>query len=87
MQKIISKIIAVGFILSVAACATDINPTQKAPGFLPNYSLLKPIPSPEGTQIYMYKAPGAKRSDYHAAIIQPVFLYQTATESGITADK
>lgn len=88
MKKIITKIIAVGFILSVAACATNMDPTQKAPGFLPNYSLLKPVPnSPEGTQIYMYKAPDAKRSDYHAAIIQPVFLYQTATESGITADK
>jgi len=87
MQKFINQIVAFALILSVVACATNVNPTQKAPGFLPNYSLLKPVPSPEGTQIYTYKAPDAKRSDYHATIIQPVSLYQTAVESGVTAEQ
>ncbi len=88
MQKIITKIFTIGFILMVAACATKMDPTQKAPGFLPNYSLLKPVPnSPDGTQIYTYKAPGAKRSDYHAAIVEPVSLYQSATESGVKAQE
>ncbi|MCC2625860.1 MAG: hypothetical protein K0R14_1733 [Burkholderiales bacterium] len=88
MQKIINKIIALGFILSVAACATKMDPTQKAPGFLPNYALLKPIStSPDGTQIYTYKAPDAKRSDYHAAIVEPAALYQSATESGVKAQE
>lgn len=86
-KKFITNVMAFGLLLTVVACATNINPTLKAPGFLPNYSLLKPVPSPEGTQIYTYKAPDAKRSDYHATIIQPVSLYQTAVESGVTAEE
>lgn len=81
-KKLISNIIAIGLLLSAAACATKTNPTQKAPGFLPNYSLLKPVtPSPEGTELYMYKAPDAKRSDYHGAIVESVTFYRNPTES------
>lgn len=38
-------------------------------------------------QIYTYRTPNVKRSDYHAAIIKPVTLYQSATESGVTTEQ
>ncbi|MBX9597671.1 MAG: DUF3313 domain-containing protein [Burkholderiales bacterium] len=87
MKKSLNLTLALGLGVLLAGCATKMDPTTKAPGFLPNYSLLKPIPSPDGTQIYSYKSPDAKLSDYHAAIITPVALYQTATESGVTAEQ
>lgn len=85
MKKSLNFTLALGLGILISGCATKMDPTTKAPGFLPNYSLLKPIPSPDGTQIYSYKDPKAQISDYHAAIITPVALYQTATESGVTA--
>ena len=60
-------------------------PNQDPSGFLPNYSELKPVtPAPKGMQIYTYVAPGVKRGDYHAVIVAPVVLYQTATKNGVT---
>ncbi len=85
MKKVLNITLALSFSILISGCATKIDPTTKAPGFLPNYSLLKPIPSPDGTQIYSYKDPKAQISDYHAALLMPVALYQTATESGVTA--
>ncbi len=85
MKKLRTATLALSFGILISGCATKMDPSTKAPGFLPNYSLLKPIPSPEGTQIYSYKDPQAKISDYHGAILTPVALYQTATESGVTA--
>lgn len=87
MLKSILNLAAVILFLNVISCTTNQNPTQKPPGFLPNYSLLKEVPSPEGTKIYTYLAPDAKRNNYHAAIIMPVTLYQSATESGVTAEQ
>lgn len=64
------------------------NPTQKTAGFLPDYSLLKPVSGvPEGVEIYRYTAPNVQRGDYHAVMIMPVMLYQTATENGIEKDQ
>lgn len=86
MQKMIHWLLVFGFLSILIACSTPVDPTKQAPGFLPNYSLLKPIANtPEGTQMFTYMTPNVKRSDYHAAIIAPVTLYQTATESGVTA--
>lgn len=85
MKKLRTATLALSLGILISSCATKMDPSTKAPGFLPNYSLLKPIPSPEGTQIYSYKDPQAKISDYHGAILTPVALYQTATESGVTA--
>ncbi len=60
-------------------------PMQDPSGFLPNYSELKQVtPAPKGMQVYTYVAPGVKRGDYHAVIVAPVVLYQTATTTGIT---
>lgn len=73
-----------GLMILITSCATTPDPTQKAPGFLPNYSLLKLVYHKDGTQIYAYKNPIAKRNDYHAAILEPVILYQSATESGVS---
>ncbi len=87
------------FILSVtigliAGCSTNNTPPsssttsiQSPSGFLPNYNLLKPVASPEGTKIYVYKNPNALRSNYHAAIVEPVLLYQTASDNGVAKAK
>lgn len=74
--------------LAIASCATQKSITQQAPGFLPNYSLLKAVDSPKGTQIYVYKNSAINPQDYNAAIVEPVTLYQDATsESTITAEQ
>lgn len=42
---------------------------------------------PQGTQIYTYKNPNVNRNDYHAVMVAPVQLYQTATKDGVTDDQ
>lgn len=86
MQKnLISSLLALGLAATIIGCTTVQTPNQKQPGFLTDYHILKAVEStPDGTQIYSYTNPNAKRSDYHAVIIEPVIIYQTATESGIS---
>lgn len=74
--------------IAIAGCATsDPDFSKKSPGFLTDYTILKPIKSPDGQHIYVYTAPNVHRSDYHAVIVNPVLIYQTATESGITEEQ
>lgn len=73
--------------LALVSCSKQQEAGPKPSGFLPNYSMLKPIKSPEGTQIYLYKDPSVKRSDYNAVIVNPVTLYQTATKNGVTEEQ
>jgi hypothetical protein len=70
--------------LSLVSCASNPPPLENTSGFLPNYSVLKPVSSPEGSQIYTYTAPDVERSDYHALIVAPVILYQNAASHGVT---
>lgn len=69
--------------IALVSCSKSENPMPKSSGFLPHYTLLKQIGSPKGTQLYVYKNPEVKREDYHAVIVQPVILYQTATANGV----
>lgn len=82
----IQKTVSIGVLaLGLAGCASNSPPKlEQTSGFLPNYGVLKPVSSPEGTQIYTYTDPSVHRGDYHALIVQPVALYQTATKNGIT---
>lgn len=85
------KLLGTSLVLSIllSGCASNQSSnSQPAPsGFLPDYSLLQPITSPAGTQIYTYKIPSFTRSNYQAVIIAPVILYQTATTNGVTNDQ
>jgi len=82
------KILAAGILsLVVASCASKSPELQQTSGFLSDYTLLKPVSSPKGTQIYTYKNPSISRNDYHAVVVKPVRLYQTATEDGVTAQQ
>lgn len=92
MKENSMKYISLGIcILSVtlAGCASpDPDFSQKSPGFLTDYTTLKQIKNtPDGQHIYVYTAPNVKRSDYHAVIVDPVLIYQTATESGVTEEQ
>lgn len=80
------KMLLVGSLaLGLIGCATNSSPEmENTSGFLSDYALLKPVPSPKNTQIYSYTAPGVNRADYHAVIVAPVILYQTATAHGVT---
>lgn len=70
--------------LALSGCGTS-NLTQKPSGFLPDYSLLKPVANPpSGAQIYTYSDPTFIAGTYNAVIVAPVLLYETATENGIT---
>jgi hypothetical protein len=84
MKKLFRLTFVLGALLVTSSCTTSQNQTQKPAGFLPNYNLLKQVPSPEGTKIYTYKNPNIKRSDYSAAIVEPVSLYQTTSKDNIT---
>lgn len=86
----IKKMVAVSLVVfALTGCATSSSSDSvNAPsGFLPNYSILKPINSPPGMQIYSYKDPSFTRANYNSVIINPVTLYQTATAGGITQDQ
>ncbi|MDQ5920777.1 MAG: hypothetical protein QG673_833 [Pseudomonadota bacterium] len=75
-------LLAVGII----GCSSTQEPLQKSPGFLPDYTLLKPVKSDDKqVQGYFYKNPNVERSDYHAVMVAPVILYQTTVdgESGV----
>ncbi len=86
MKKIIF-IISLISVLFLSACHS-YSPTEEAPGFLPDYTILKKVPdSPEGTQIYTYKNPNVNRSDYHAVLITPVMIYQKANRKGVTDEQ
>lgn len=92
MQKLMNRTLVLGTtllaVVLLASCGSKQTPdpiTQQAPAFLPNYSLLKPMPSPgEGMKVYAYKDPSVNRGDYNAAIVAPVIIYQTATDKGVT---
>lgn len=82
--KKIMPLIAICGLIAITGCSKSPEPMPKGSGFLPNYALLKPIPSPKDTQIYLYKNPEAKRSNYTSVMVSPVALYQTATKDGVT---
>ena len=87
MQRFTRTIMILSLTLGLGACSSNQSTpdiTQQPPSFLPNYSLLKPIPSPKGTQIYSYKAPGVSRGDYHAALVEPVKLYQSGSQKNVS---
>jgi hypothetical protein len=61
------------------------NPIQNPSGFLPDYALLQPVPdAPKNTEIYNYKAPDLKPGDYRSMIINPVIIYNTASNQGVS---
>ncbi len=85
MKSIAPLILIVSFFVLITGCANKPDITEKAPGFLPNYDLLKRVDSPEGSQIYIYQNPAANRSDYHAVILEPVVIYEGAiSETNLT---
>lgn len=88
MQKSSIKALLLGLAISISGCATSEDPTQKPPGFLPDYTLLKQVDAPDGMQMYTYKNPTVSRSDYDAGIVDPVTIYQGATsESAVTSEQ
>lgn len=61
--------------------------TEQQAGFLPDYSVLKQIPSPEGTKLYTYKNPDVEPGDYKAVMVAPVSLYQSESTTKLSADQ
>lgn len=83
-MRLLTVCTAVLLVFGLTGCSPSDEPMPKT-GFLPDYSLLQPVKeSPKDTKMYVYKNHNAKRSDYHATMITPVALYQTATKHGIT---
>ena len=86
ISKFIAFFVLPGFLLM--ACSTMSDPTKNPPGFLPNYSLLKPVTdSSESMVIYDYTNPKVDPHDYHGAIIESVALYQKANPDGVTEEQ
>jgi hypothetical protein len=80
----IGSIVSLSVLL--AACASSGTkgvPTENQSGYLEagEYARLQEVASPEeGVKIYRYKNPSFKVSDYKGVIIDPVVIYQTATD-------
>lgn len=55
-------------------------------GFLPDYSLLKPVKSPEGTKAYRYEKFDFDPLMYNAVIIDPVIINQYEADEKITSE-
>ena len=91
--KVLQKMSCYGAAMMVglgllAACATSSGPTSKPSGFLPDYNLLQPVAiAPSGIQAYTYSSPSFNLKNYHAIIVDPVILYQSATTQGVTEDQ
>jgi hypothetical protein len=89
-KKVSAQILMVaGFSVLLGACAAQ-GVNSKPSGFLPDYSLLKPVSVPsnvQGISVYSYTNPMFTRANYHAVIVQPVILYQTADANGVTNDQ
>ena len=85
MFKKVFHIIALSSVIFIIfGCASEahIYPPSNKPGFLSDYSILKPLPSnTESVQNYTYKNPSIKRGSYYAVILNPVILYQPKNES------
>jgi hypothetical protein len=86
--KSVHVIIALAACITLSNCATQPAPQHKLPGFLPDYSLLKPLETSDtNVKAYVYHAPNINRNEYKAIIVEPVILYQHAMESGITKEQ
>jgi hypothetical protein len=86
--KITQLILTLATCFTISNCATQQSPQHKLPGFLPDYSLLQPIETPDSNvKAYVYNAPNINRNEYKSVIVEPVILYQRATESGITKEQ
>ena len=84
LKKLFHFITVIAVMLIIFSCASTkhINPPNNKKGFLPNYSLLKPLPNnTENIQNYVYKNPKIKNGSYYAVILEPVDLYQPKDES------
>lgn len=77
------KLLIIGISLILSACASQ-SYNSKPSGFLPDYSLLKPVSVPantSGIKIYTYNNPIFNRNNYNAVILNPVILYQNETSN------
>lgn len=83
--RLISTVLSAGIIaLSLTSCDKSEEPMPKSSGFLPHYTLLKRVSSPKGSQLYVYHDSMVKREDYHAVIVEPVLVYQSASTNGVS---
>lgn len=80
-------IIICSYLLLTLAMGCANTKTPKPTGFLPDYSKLKPLPSPENIQVYSYTNPNAKKNYYTSVIVESVVLYQTATKDGVSNEQ
>lgn len=88
MKNCFNYILVLGFVLSVTGCASKSskpNFEEESSGFLVNYDLLEPVEGSAGMQIYVYENDDIETNEYHAAIVEPVFIYEGATDGdGVT---
>ncbi len=90
MKNYIRHLLVLGLIVWITGCASKpekMDVTENASGFLMNYDLLEPIPSPAGLQYYVYQNPEFDRGDFDAAIVEPVFIFEGATSAGEVNDQ
>lgn len=81
-----SLLLSFALIVSVNAVADSKLSAQEKPqsGFLPDYSLLKPMKGPEGTKIYRYTKFDFDPLAYSAVIVEPVVINQAEADEKIT---
>lgn len=73
----------------IAGCAsksTKPDLEEESSGFLVNYDLLQPVEGTSGMQIYAYQNEEIDADDYYAGIVEPVFIYEGATDEDSVND-
>ncbi|MBF0282239.1 MAG: DUF3313 domain-containing protein [Zetaproteobacteria bacterium] len=90
MNKYLGNLALLGCILVFSGCGTHTTTasvSDKAQtGFIPDYSVLQPVKSAEGTQLFRYQKPGVRRGNYSAIIIEPILINQTQADEKITPE-
>lgn len=84
---LMSGIFLASLLATPAHAASDLLKADKPEsGFFSDYSLLKPINSPEGTKAYRYTNTKFDPSNYQFVIIDSVTFSQSGVDDKITAD-
>lgn len=72
-------------ILLWSCSTTHFDPAKQHDGFLANYQQLKPLPSDNSdVHLFFYKNENIDIRQYTGLIIEPVYINQSITESGIS---
>jgi len=78
--------VSVGMLITGCAFMPSSSPTEheENPGFLENYSILRPVPSESGIKAWRYINPQFTHHEYTSVIVQKVTIYENSGQNEIS---